>query len=395
MTAKGITAMCAICFLASLQIHAQTPSCDASELILRNYQALPPDAALLTLEITPQAGAESYLIRHEFQVDGTPQVEVFPAESLLFQTELFPTSSPHTYTVISLCGDGLSHTGASFTLLPGESGQKCPPVTGLQIGSLAFDNTLNRFTVDFSWDFSSSAPLYTVAYSAAGSFVDLQATTLNTHSDTLVADALIHTFTIVAVCDTVVDPRFALYSPPYQFSIITVDDIKVFRPATCDICLDSCMQHSYQVICSEHGDFGQNHEAFAILHDSICAARFGFDWQVYHDSLCLNYDSACITGLINPVQTPVDLVERPMVVPNPAGSTAYLEMNLATAQQARMKVVDLLGREVAGDLGIRRVTAGKQQVPLPLNGLPPGLYWVVLRFEAGEVYAIPVTIKDR
>ncbi|HMQ87759.1 MAG TPA: hypothetical protein PKB07_09245 [Flavilitoribacter sp.] len=389
MTAKGITAMCAICFLASLQIHAQAPSCDASELILRNYQALPPDAALLTLEITPQAGAESYLIRHEFQVDGTPQVEVFPAESLLFQTELFPISSPHTYTVISLCGDGLSHTGASFTLLPGESGQKCPPITGLQIGSLSFNNTLNRFTVDFSWDFSSSAPLYTVAYSASVNFEDQRGTTLNTHSDTLVADALIHTFTIVAVCDTVVDPRFALYSPPYQFSIITVDDIKVFRPATCDICLDSCLQDSYQLICSEHGDFGQNHEAFAILHDSICAARFGFDWQVYHDSLCMNYDSACIMGLINQIRTPDILVEKPKVVPNPASSTAWLEINLSRAQQVEMKIVDLLGSAVAGGRGMQLFSAGKHQVPLPIKDLPAGLYWVVLRFEGGEMYAVP------
>ncbi len=386
---KILLSLALLAFL-SARLEGQTPACDASELILRNYQPLGPDAALATLEVIPQPGVQAYQVLHEFLIGGEPMSEVITVENLIFPIELFPTSSPHTFTVISLCEDGLRHTGASFSILPGENSGKCLPVTGLQIESLAYNSDLNRFTIDFTWDFNSNAPLYTVEYTAAGDFVDLRATTLNTHLDTLVAGALIHTFTIVAVCDTMVeDPRFALFSPPVQFSIITVDDIKVFRPVTCDICLDLCIGHSYEIACSEHGNFGQNHEGFVELHDSICEARLGLDWPAYRDSLCMNYDSACVQLLIDRIEVAEIFGEMPAVYPNPAGKEAFLSLHLKKAGRFTWLVSDLLGRPLIQEAAPVHLPAGKHSIPLPVNALPPGQYWVVIRFHNGFFYPTP------
>lgn len=380
----------ALLALLTTRMDGQTPSCDASVLILRNYQPLGSDAALVTLEVIPEPGVQVYQVLHEFLIGGEPMSELILVEDLLFPVELFPTSSPHTFTVISICEDGQQHTGSSFTILPGEDGEKCLPVTGLQVESLVYNSNLNRFIVDFSWDFNTNAPLYTVEYTAAGDFVDLRATTLNTHLDTLVAGALIHTFTIVAVCDTMVeDPRFALFSPPVQFSIITVDDIKVFRPVTCDICLDLCIQHSYEIVCSEHGNFGQNHEEFVTVHDSICEARLGLDWLAYRDSLCMNYDSACIQMLIDGVEVAEVFGKKPVVFPNPAGDEAVLSLHLKKGGNFTWRIADLAGRPVAPESGPVPLPAGEHSIPLPINALPPGQYWVVIRSGEGVFYPVP------
>ena len=67
--------------------------------------------------------------------------------------------------------------------------------------------------------------------------------------------------------------------------------------------------------------------------------------------------------------------------PNPSRSTATVRFGLAEAGEARLTLVDLLGREVAV-LAEGDHPAGKAQAALPVGRLAPGLY--VVRLEAGD-----------
>lgn len=67
------------------------------------------------------------------------------------------------------------------------------------------------------------------------------------------------------------------------------------------------------------------------------------------------------------------------VSPNPAGSTAFANFELAENQDISLVVTDLLGRPVRTALAETRLAAGAHSQRLDLAGLPAGVYLVQLR----------------
>ncbi|MEO1728342.1 MAG: T9SS type A sorting domain-containing protein [Bacteroidota bacterium] len=82
--------------------------------------------------------------------------------------------------------------------------------------------------------------------------------------------------------------------------------------------------------------------------------------------------------------TPDDLFALDAAFPNPFASTTALRFALPTAQQARLTVYDILGREVRTLTGGVQ-PAGVQTVTLDGTGLPSGSYVVRLHAEIGSL----------
>ncbi len=76
--------------------------------------------------------------------------------------------------------------------------------------------------------------------------------------------------------------------------------------------------------------------------------------------------------------------------PNPASRTVTVPFALRKPQQVRLRVIDLLGREVAV-LVNRETPAGSHTARLDANRLPSGLYLIVFE-TAGTVEARKLTI---
>jgi hypothetical protein len=79
------------------------------------------------------------------------------------------------------------------------------------------------------------------------------------------------------------------------------------------------------------------------------------------------------TGLQGPTAAPMAL----SVYPNPATGTATLECLAPAHAEARLYIFDALGRPVFE--GPLRLVPGRNRVPLPIEGLPTGVYAVGLR----------------
>ena len=78
------------------------------------------------------------------------------------------------------------------------------------------------------------------------------------------------------------------------------------------------------------------------------------------------------------------------VFPNPTEDTPYLVFSLQNGHDARIELLDLLGRVVLrSDLGAPG--PGRHQVRLDRSRTPPGMYWVRL-FEAGRMASAPVVL---
>jgi hypothetical protein len=91
------------------------------------------------------------------------------------------------------------------------------------------------------------------------------------------------------------------------------------------------------------------------------------------------------TGLGTPPKAKNRTVTALSISPNPAatGGTATLHFDLRQAGLVRVSVQDLAGAERAVVLQQTHLAAGAQQLPLPLQQLPPGLY-LVLTQSRGE-----------
>jgi ELWxxDGT repeat protein len=69
---------------------------------------------------------------------------------------------------------------------------------------------------------------------------------------------------------------------------------------------------------------------------------------------------------------------RVMVRPNPAQRAAVADIELEVSQEVGLEVVDVVGRRVYS-LSLGRLPPGHVEVPIPVDGLSPGAYVVVLR----------------
>jgi hypothetical protein len=81
----------------------------------------------------------------------------------------------------------------------------------------------------------------------------------------------------------------------------------------------------------------------------------------------------------NPVGVEPEVVTRFALIgvrPNPALERATVEFTLPDAAPATIEMLDLTGRRIARIAGAER--AGRQSVPLGLEGIRPGVYWVRL-----------------
>jgi len=75
--------------------------------------------------------------------------------------------------------------------------------------------------------------------------------------------------------------------------------------------------------------------------------------------------------------------ESLVVFPNPTANVLHLNIGLPETTSATARVVDLTGRTVK-TLRLN-LTAGEQQITLPVNGLPVGTY--LLRLDAASGYS--------
>jgi len=78
--------------------------------------------------------------------------------------------------------------------------------------------------------------------------------------------------------------------------------------------------------------------------------------------------------------------------PNPSLSRVALAFTLAEPGDARLELVDLAGRRIAGRM-LAGASAGRQVVPLTESPLSPGLYWAVLTQGANSARARVVVMR--
>lgn len=84
------------------------------------------------------------------------------------------------------------------------------------------------------------------------------------------------------------------------------------------------------------------------------------------------------TAISSPTGFPAPAVRDSVrLFPNPAARTAYLELSLAYAQQLSLSLSDGLGRTVYS-LPPQRCGKGVVQLAVPVENLPPGLYFLQL-----------------
>ncbi len=101
------------------------------------------------------------------------------------------------------------------------------------------------------------------------------------------------------------------------------------------------------------------------------------------------YYQTTTTGLHDLDQT---LIQDVQLFPNPAAETVQVAFSLAESTEVQVEVYDLLGRLQAPGLQ-QKMAAGKQQIPLNVQPLPVGIYWVQLR--AGGSKGVQKLVLER
>jgi hypothetical protein len=75
------------------------------------------------------------------------------------------------------------------------------------------------------------------------------------------------------------------------------------------------------------------------------------------------------------------------VVPNPVIAPASVEFDLASSQQVKLEIIDVLGREIS-ILNKPRLETGHHEIDISeqVRGLLSGVYFIRLRTEEGAAY---------
>lgn len=82
--------------------------------------------------------------------------------------------------------------------------------------------------------------------------------------------------------------------------------------------------------------------------------------------------------------SPLSEVLPVSVYPNPAREQAVLTFELTSAQSVNLSVYDLNGRKVK-DFGSMYLSAGVNEIPIPLSGMSEGMYMVYLQSNQGRM----------
>lgn len=82
--------------------------------------------------------------------------------------------------------------------------------------------------------------------------------------------------------------------------------------------------------------------------------------------------------------SPLSEVMPMSVYPNPAREQAILTFELTSAQSVNLSVYDLNGRKVK-DFGSMYLSAGVNEIPIPLSGMSEGMYMVYLQSNQGRM----------
>ena len=73
------------------------------------------------------------------------------------------------------------------------------------------------------------------------------------------------------------------------------------------------------------------------------------------------------------------------LIPNPANEQLQLNFNLLASSQVNIRVLDMLGKQVAESVS-QQFTAGNQQYSMSLNGLSAGMYMIEMNIEGKKVF---------
>ena len=91
-----------------------------------------------------------------------------------------------------------------------------------------------------------------------------------------------------------------------------------------------------------------------------------------------------VTGGATGISDVWSVVSDVQVAPNPAQQSTHLTVNLKTATNMKVSLMDIQGREVLQVANLDRVQ-GKQVITLPISTLEPGTYLVSIATDVGVV----------
>ncbi|MTB51665.1 T9SS type A sorting domain-containing protein [Lewinella sp. W8] len=323
------------------------PLCSGSTLQLQSLE-LDFTQARASFLLSGEAEVLTYELLHEYVRDGEEVREVVRSEAPLISITFSP-QGVHRFTAVNQCTDGTIHTGSSLILDFGQDGvdAACPTPTNL------FIETFTPGFVAFGWDAADTVDFWQIRYQPEGlPAQDFMVTDPFVEQDLL--PTVRHTFSLFAVCDEdgLTSPITQTVSPTVTFSLIIVEDVKLF-PITCDS-LTELVWDAFLMECTRHGAFEADKEAFVFIHGC----------------------EACVTAtaLDDPA---AEFFRTWTLAPNPVREEAQLQYVLPEATRLEASLFDAVGRPVKQYV-TPLLAAGEGVIELPLGELPPGVYWVQL-----------------
>lgn len=305
---------------------------------------------------------------HTYAVGGDVIMEVKPVEDNMVNFFLLSLAGSHEFKVINTCLNGDQHEGTTmyvnFTL---EEDLFCPPITDLVI------DEFNNDFIAFSWADTSIHIEYEVGYQPGVEPEVITGGVADPMFEQNLSDAIVHTFSIVAICDDPGPPRDVVRSPVVRFSVITIDDIKLLQEQRDSVIAALPRAFRINTCCTEFlntvnkGDVLNNLDDFILDPDSCTLAEI------------------CVTT--NDFYGPGQYLEQLRIFPNPAQEKAWVTYDLPAAQRVRVDLLNLDGHLVDQALFEGRQASGRNQLSFSLTGKTPGLYLLRIQGENFQDFA--------
>ena len=356
MIARLFIFIIGISILTSDCLYAQDiPSCNASSITLTdNFLDISANSATAILRIDSiQDDIADYTLQHDFfpGMDATEFQNFPPALEMIEWTHPL-TGGSHRFTLINNCLDGTAHTGASFSVNYFESDFNCPAITGLLINELTDD------FINFSWDFLDEADRYRVTYLAGTNEFPFIDTFEPFFEQALVEDSILHTFKIKAVCEIPgVESSIEVFGPELEFSIITIDDIKLLQLCVNEI--EEEILNTFRLICPD--------------------STITVNKQAFMAKLKAHEPPGCMTALENHDE----LIDPFKVFPNPATDHLFIQMAFFPGDAYEILLYDQHGKVLLLDQLTSYSSDRLTERSLSLPSLPAGMYFVQIRSSSG------------
>lgn len=338
--------------------------CDADSLQLTRLE-LEQDA-LVRLHFRTSGLSDEVIfqeVMHTYDVSGEPFVEIKPVEDNVVDFFLQSLAGSHEFRVINTCiNESAQHFGAAiFVNFTFEEDLNCPPITDLVI-----DQFTNDF-IAFSWADTSIHIEYQVGYQPGVAPEQITSGLLNPSFEQILANAVVHNFTIIAFCDDPSPNRAIVQSPAVRFSVVTIDDIKLLPDQ-----VDSAEQaipiafrmnatcHPFQNTVNTD-DFLNNLNGYILNQDSCMMVSNTLESEGYLKQL--------------------------QVFPNPAKNEVWLNYELPVSQNVWIDLLDWNGQILGKSCYEKNQPGGWNETKLELNILPPGMYLLQIRGERFRQYS--------